>query len=236
MAAQVLWTQVLKPVSICLSICQALIFWEHTGESKFSLMNIYGKQPREQLQIPSFQMKSASLLRHVPKFIWVYQSVPSSCQVWNIHVLSSFCGPSSIFFWKSRGCSDWCWETLFLSSTFYTHSLLLPITRTTNVIQKTLVSFKFSFYPSVERSLSVLFSFQTRSVWRGEVVCCASFEGSLPVVETGVSNGPTAVLRCSSARTLWRAVKTHITGWFPQTWELTCSASELLMSVSVFLF
>lgn len=31
-------------------------------------MNIYGKQPREQLQIQSFQMNSASLLRHVLKF------------------------------------------------------------------------------------------------------------------------------------------------------------------------
>lgn len=51
------------------------------------------------------------------------------------------------FSWKSRGCSDWCWETLFFSSTFYTHSLLLPITHTTNMIQKTLVAFKFSFYP-----------------------------------------------------------------------------------------
>lgn len=89
-----------------LSICQALLFWEHTGESKFSLMNIYGKQPREQLQIPSFEMNSASLLRHVPKFIWAYQSMPSSCQVWNIHVLSSFLGPASLFFSGKAGVAQ----------------------------------------------------------------------------------------------------------------------------------
>lgn len=141
-----LWTRVLEPGSICLSICQALIFWEHTGESKFSLMNIYGKQPREQLQIPSFQMNSA-FLRHVPKFIWAYHPVSSSCQVWNIHVLYSFLGPTSLFFLEKQGCSDWCWDTFFLSSTFDTHSLLLPLIHTTNVIQKTPVAFRSSFYP-----------------------------------------------------------------------------------------
>lgn len=86
-----------------------------------------------------------------------------------------------------------------------------------------------------KRSLSGLFSFQTSRTWGGELVCCASCEGSLPMVGTGVSSGPTAVFRCFSVRTLWRAVKTHITGWLPQAWDLHLPCKQIA-SVSLCLF
>lgn len=88
-------------------------------------MNVYWQQPRQQLQILPFQTKSASLLRHIQKIIWAYQSVSSSSQVWNIHVLSSVLGPTFLPSRKRKGCSYRCWETFLLPSVFDTDCVLL---------------------------------------------------------------------------------------------------------------
>lgn len=52
-------------------------------------------------------------------------------------------------------------QTFFLSSTFDTHSLILPLTHMTNVVQKTFVAFRFSFYP-FSRNDHFLTSFLSR--------------------------------------------------------------------------